>query len=88
MIQAHVTQGDENIDNADDMEFEIWMEGQEEHFKVPGESQVEGIYSIEKEFKDEGIYYVIAHVTARGMHTMPKHQFVVGDVNSKTEGSG
>lgn len=78
-IQAHVTQGEENVDDAEEMEFEIGMEGQEETQKIPSVSEGNGVYSIEKEFKDEGVYYVIAHVTARGMHTMPKQTFVVGD---------
>ncbi|WP_156509930.1 hypothetical protein [Rossellomorea aquimaris] len=42
-----------------------------------------GIYTIKKTFKEEGIYYVQTHVTARDMHVMPKKQFVVGEVSAE-----
>ncbi|WP_047980290.1 FixH family protein [Ornithinibacillus contaminans] len=79
-ISATVTQGSENVNDADEVEFEFWKEGQsdEEHELIPGEFQADGIYSIEKTVEEAGTYYVIAHVTAREMHVMPQTEFVIG----------
>ena len=30
-------------------------------------------------FDHDGVYYMYAHTTARGMHVMPKQQFIVGN---------
>jgi hypothetical protein len=77
VIEARVTQGDEKVEDAKKVEFEIWKSDQETYEKVLGEHQGDGIYSISKTFSDEGDYFVIAHVTARDMHNMPKKEFKV-----------
>ncbi|MBB6451797.1 hypothetical protein HNQ94_000218 [Salirhabdus euzebyi] len=86
-IQAKVTQGDELVNDADEVQFEFWKKDQEEeHEMIDGEFQGEGIYSIEKTVEEHGIYYVIAHVTARQMHNMPKLELTIGDADvSSTE---
>lgn len=82
-IQAKVWQGNENIDDADEVVFEIWKEGHEDESEnFDGESVGEGIYSLTHTFEEDGLYYVIAHVTARDMHTMPKKEFIVGNVET------
>lgn len=81
IITATVTQGEEKVDDADEMTFEIWKKGNENHEKIAGEHQGDGVYSVTKQFSEKGIYVVISHVTARGMHTMPQKQFPVGDVS-------
>lgn len=81
-IEARVWQGDENIDDADEVVFEIWKDGHEDESEnLDGESVGDGIYSLAYTFEEDGVYYVIAHVTARDMHTMPKKAFIVGDVD-------
>lgn len=77
-IQAIVTQGSEPVDDAQEVKFEIWKKGQEDHEKIEGKYQGKGIYSTGKAFDQAGIYYVIAHVTAREMHNMPKKELTVG----------
>ncbi|MCM3669002.1 FixH family protein [Mesobacillus maritimus] len=77
IIEALVTQGDEKVDDATTVEFEIWKSGEEEHEKVEGENKGNGIYSITRTFQEEGEYSVISHVTARDMHNMPKKEFTV-----------
>lgn len=84
-IRAIVTQGNEKVEDANEVKFELWKDGQEEHEMLTGVHQGEGIYSIEKSFTDNGIYYVIAHVTARDLHNMPKKELIVG---KPTEPSG
>lgn len=76
-IKTRVTQGEEVVDDADEVIFELWLDGQEVHEKIDGMPQRDGIYSIDKTFDQPGTYYVIPHVTARQMHVMPKDQFQV-----------
>lgn len=81
-IEAKVTQGDENVTDADEVEFEIWKQGDEDNReKVLAEHGGDGLYAIQYTFQDDGLYYVIAHVTARGLHNMPTKEFIVGDVD-------
>ncbi|QFT88132.1 hypothetical protein FIU87_05730 [Bacillus sp. THAF10] len=78
-IEAFVTQGEEKVDDASEVKFEIWKKGQEEnHEMVEASNDGDGIYSIEKTFKEEAVYYVVAHTTAREMHVMPRVEFTVG----------
>jgi YtkA-like len=57
-ISALVTQGDEKVDDADEVLFEVWKDGQEEHEKIEGEHKGNGVYSISKSFPEEGVWYV------------------------------
>jgi hypothetical protein len=84
-IKAAVTQGDEKVEDADEVKFEVWKHGEEDHEMVEGKHVGEGIYSIKKTFNEEGTYYVVAHVTARGMHNMPKKEFIIGQPSKTTE---
>lgn len=75
IIIAKVTQGKEVVKDATEVKFEIWKDGETdvEHEKVEGElDQNEGVYFINKTFHEPGLYYIITHVTARNMHSMPK----------------
>lgn len=78
IFEAKVTQGDENVEDADEVKFEIWRAKNEKHEKIVVEHSEDGIYRLEKAFEQEGTYYIISHVTARDMHNMPKKVFVVG----------
>jgi YtkA-like len=78
VFEAKVTQGDENVEDADEVKFEIWRAKDEEHEKITVEHSEDGFYRLEKTFQQEGTYYIISHVTARDMHNMPKQVFVVG----------
>ncbi|MEH7181130.1 FixH family protein [Neobacillus vireti] len=77
-IEAKVTQGEENVEDADKVTFEIWRSKDEKHEKIDVSHVENGIYRLEKSFQQEGTYYIIAHVTARDMHNMPKKEFIVG----------
>ncbi|KGP91506.1 hypothetical protein N780_19600 [Pontibacillus chungwhensis BH030062] len=79
-IQAAVTFGEEEVNDAEEVRFEFWKKG-EEHEEVDAEFTENGNYVLEKTVQEPGIYYVISHVTARGMHNMPQKEIVVGDVN-------
>jgi hypothetical protein len=78
ILEAKVTQGDENVEDADEVKFEIWRAKDENHEKIKVEHSEDGIYRLEKSFAQDGTYYIISHVTARDMHNMPKKVFVIG----------
>ncbi|MFK9092970.1 FixH family protein [Bacillus salipaludis] len=77
-FEAKVTQGNENVNDADDVIFEIWRAKDEKHEKIEIKHAENGVYRLEKTFQQEGTYYIISHVTARDMHNMPKKEFIVG----------
>lgn len=78
-IKAKVTQGGEPVDDADEVLFEIWPEGADEfaHEEIEGTLEGEGVYAIRYSFPSSGTYYVVAHVTARTFHVMPKIELKV-----------
>ena len=78
-IKAHVTQGDENVEDANEVKFEVFKQGEKDHEMLEAKHVGDGIYSVKKTFAEEGKYVVISHVTAREMHNMPKKDFVVGN---------
>jgi hypothetical protein len=77
-IEAKITQGGENVEDADKVTFEIWRSKDEKHEKIDVTHVGDGIYRLEKSFQQEGTYYIISHVTARDMHNMPKKEFIIG----------
>jgi hypothetical protein len=88
-FEAKVTQGNEKVNDADEVLFEIWRSKDVKHEQITVTHPKNGIYRLEKSFQQEGTYYIVSHVTARGMHNMPKKEFIVGtpsepeDSNSK-----
>ena len=79
-LEVKVTQGDEVVNDADSVEFEVWESGlREEGTMLDGELTEDGVYTAEYTFDHDGVYYMYAHTTARGMHVMPKQQFIVGN---------
>lgn len=82
-FQAKATYGNETVNNADDVSFEIWRADSKKTQKYPVKRSKNGVYQFKKAFTKEGTYYVYAHVTAEGMHTMPKKEFVIGTPSKK-----
>lgn len=78
-LVATVTQGTEKVEDADEVTFEIWKEGQtkDQHKKIEAKHAKNGEYKATYVFKETGKYYVISHTTARGMHNMPKNEVIV-----------
>lgn len=80
-----LTQGMEAVDDASEIEFEVWKDGEkEESNMIQANHQKDGVYTGKNTFKENGIYYVQSHVTARDMHTMPKAKITVGNVDKNT----
>lgn len=55
VIEAHIKQGNEKVEDAQKVEFELWKSDQETHEKILGDHQGDGIYSISKTFLKEGV---------------------------------
>lgn len=83
-LQVLVTQGDEPVEDASEVLFELWNDTEGTDSERAEAIHIgEGIYQIEEIFENTGVYSVQTHVTARGLHVMPKHQFHVGDVTDE-----
>ncbi|WP_417900196.1 FixH family protein [Bacillus haimaensis] len=84
-IRTHVTQWDENVEDAKEVQIEIWNveEGKENSELIDAEHNGDGIYEVKYSFEKKGIYRIQSHVTARDMHVMPTKQLVVGDLTQE-----
>jgi YtkA-like len=83
-LSVAVTQGEDAVDDASGVEFEIWKaESKEDSEMIKAVHKGKGIYEIKKTFSEDGIYFVQTHVTARDMHVMPKKEFTVGEVSKE-----
>ncbi|MBN6889134.1 YtkA-like protein [Cytobacillus horneckiae] len=83
-LSVTVTQGEEAVEDADEVKFEIWKEGQKEDSEVINSTHdADGRYIAAKTFSEDGVYLVQSHVTARSMHTMPQKQIIVGDAEEQ-----
>ncbi|MBO8162875.1 MAG: FixH family protein [Brevibacillus sp.] len=80
-----VKHGDQAVDDAKEVRFELWREGQDEHEFVDASGKGEGVYTAEKSFSVPGTYYMMYHVTARGFHSMDKQSFTVGGEAGQSE---
>ncbi|MCP1145852.1 FixH family protein [Lysinibacillus endophyticus] len=79
-LAAHVTQNNENVDDAESVKFEVWESGYRDNGQmIDGKLDGDGVYKAEITFDHDGVYYMFAHTTARGLHVMPKQQLIVGN---------
>ncbi|TYS67456.1 hypothetical protein FZC76_12770 [Sutcliffiella horikoshii] len=84
-VKTLVTQGDENVADAKEVQFEIWNveKGKESSVLLDAEHVGYGVYEVKHSFEEKGVYRVQSHVTARDMHVMPTKQMVVGDLSQE-----
>lgn len=79
-LAARVTQDEEAVNDAKEVKFEVWESGlRDEGEMLDGKLTEDGIYVAEYTFDHDGVYYMFAHTTARGMHVMPKQELIVGN---------
>lgn len=82
-LAAVVTQGEEKVTDANEVEYEIWEDGKkEDSWMVKSDQKTDGIYEAETKFEHDGVYHVQVHVTARDMHTMPMKEITIGTGSS------
>ncbi|WP_368504712.1 FixH family protein [Alkalihalophilus sp. As8PL] len=85
-FESIVTQGESLVDDADEVVYEVWLEGQKEASEmIEATDQEDNHYTLTHSFEEDGIYHVQTHVTARGLHTMPTSQIKVGEVKQTEE---
>lgn len=79
-LAARVTQDEEAVNDAKEVKFEVWESGlRDEGEMLDGKLTEDGIYVADYTFDHDGVYYMFAHTTARGMHVMPKQELIVGN---------
>lgn len=79
ILTAEVKQGDEMVEDADEVIFEVWESGSRNDAEmIEAEHIADGVYEAEAEL-EVGLYFVQAHTTARLMHAMPKQELMVGN---------
>ena len=80
-IAVTVSQGEEPVDDASEVKFEIWKEGKKDASEmVEAKHSENGKYTSTYTFLEDGLYHVQSHVTARDMHTMPTESIQIGAV--------
>lgn len=84
-VKTLVTQGEEIVEDAKEVKFEIWNveKGKENSVLLDAEHVGNGVYEVKHSFENKGVYRVQSHVTARDMHVMPTKQLVVGDLSEE-----
>ena len=79
-LSVQVKQGNEFVNDADEVMFEVWESGlRDQGKKVDGVLKKDGTYAASYTFDHDGVYYMFAHTTARSMHVMPKMKLIVGN---------
>ncbi|MGK7379528.1 FixH family protein [Planococcus sp. 1R117A] len=80
VLSASVTQGDEAVEDADEVVYEVWQSGHRDSGEmIEAEHTGNGVYEAETVFEEEGLYFMQAHTSARRLHVMPKQEITVGD---------
>ncbi len=77
VFSVTVTQDGQPVDDAEDVKFEIWQDGDASHVILNAASKGFGVYTAEKSFAKPGTYKVMYHVTAREFHSMNVRTFTV-----------
>ncbi|MDR9791968.1 FixH family protein [Aeribacillus pallidus] len=88
-LTAEVSYGGEAVEDADEVKFEIWKEGEKEESKmIEAKHEKDGQYTIEHTFDENGVFFVQSHVTAKNQHNMPKKQIVIGELHKDGASTG
>lgn len=83
-FRAEVTQNEKVVSDADEVQFEIGKQGEDSIAMLDAENGADGIYSAKYKFTEPGDFYVVAHITARDQHSMPKKDFKVTAATSNS----
>ena len=85
-LKALVTYGEEDVTDAEEMNFEYWKKGDQDNSEtVETTNNGDGSYTVEVTFEEEGVYEMFAHTTAKGQQNMPQASITVGDVEESDE---
>lgn len=79
-MEALVTYGDENVEDADKVVYEVWEEGKkDDSVMIDSVNEKNGLYTAETSFDHDGLFHIQVHVDARQLHTMPVKEVTIGD---------
>ena len=85
-LSAKVTYGDEDVKDADEVQYEIWEKGKKEDSVMhDAKNKKDGTYTLDTSFDHDATYVVQVHVTAREQHNMPKNNITVGEGSDDSE---
>src|SRR5699024_9251930 len=77
---AVVTFEDEPVEDAKELDFEVWEKGDRDNGDMLEAEYVgDGKYVATYTFDRDGIFESYAHTTARDMHVMPKKEITIGE---------
>ncbi|HLR64040.1 MAG TPA: FixH family protein [Pseudogracilibacillus sp.] len=77
---AVVTFEDEPVEDAKELDFEVWEKGDRDNGDMLEAEHVgDGKYVATYTFDRDGIFESYAHTTARDMHVMPKKEITIGE---------
>ncbi|TDM12624.1 FixH family protein [Macrococcus lamae] len=77
-LKAKVTYGKDNVNDADEVMFEIIKDNKAKSSVKEKVAQAKaGVYTLKYSFDKPGTYTIISHVTAKNQHTMPDADIVI-----------
>jgi hypothetical protein len=80
-IKVFLTQAGKKVEDADFVHFEIWkQDGSLKNNMEQAEEKGSGMYSLNKNFDSDGLYYIKVHAGNDGSIIMPQKQFIVGEL--------
>ncbi|GGG59737.1 FixH family protein [Paenibacillus radicis (ex Gao et al. 2016)] len=81
LVDAHVTQGNENVADAEEVQIEIWNEDRTAHEVVMASHWRDGVYRAKTIFAESGTYYINALVKDKdGSATAPQQEWVINNI--------
>lgn len=85
-MEAVVTYGDEKVEDADKVVFEVWEEGKkEDSTMIDAVNEKNGSYTAETTFDHDGLFHIQSHVDAKQLHSMPVKKVTIGHGASAEE---
>jgi hypothetical protein len=76
-LSVSVSQNGQPVEDAQDVTFEIWKNGQEAHEWIKANKSGGGVYAVTHTFPQPGTYVIMYHVTAHDQHSMQKREWNV-----------
>jgi uncharacterized protein YdhG (YjbR/CyaY superfamily) len=83
IIETTVKEGSKLVNEAAEVLFEVRKSGQDKREMLEAKNTGSGTYQVMHTFSDQGKYYVIAHVTAKGLHVMPEKEIVIKGIEGE-----
>lgn len=88
-MEALVTFGDDKVEDADKVVYEVWEEGKkDESIMIDSVNEKNGVYSAETTFDHDGLFTIQVHVDAKQLHSMPLKKVTIGHGSEATDEHG